>query len=94
MSGQTYYVYILTNWSNKVLYVGVTNNIRRRLYEHQQGIFEGFTKKYHVHKLVYVEQCGEVRDAIAREKQIKGWSREKKDQLVESVNPNWNEIVP
>ena len=94
MSGQTYYVYILTNWSNKVLYVGVTNNIRRRLYEHQQGIFEGFTKKYHVHKLVYVEQFGEVRDAIAREKQIKGWSREKKDQLVESVNPNWNEIVP
>ena len=94
MSGQTYYVYILTNWSNKVLYVGVTNNIRRRLYEHQQGIFEGFTKKYHVHKLVYVEQCGEVRDAIAREKQIKGWSREKKDQLGESVNPNWNEIVP
>ena len=87
-----YYVYILTNWNNKVMYVGVTNDIRRRLYEHQQGIIEGFTRKYRVHKLVYLESYGEVKDAIAREKQIKNWSRIKKNQLVETVNPNWKEI--
>ena len=88
-----YFVYILTNWNNKVMYVGVTNDLKRRVYEHQQGLLEGFTKKYNVHKLVYFELCGEVTDAISREKQIKRWTRAKKNALVESKNPNWEEIV-
>ena len=87
-----YYVYILTNKYNNVMYIGVTNNLQRRVYEHKNGIYEGFTKKYNVHKLVYCEQCHDVKDAIRREKQLKHWSREKKNALVRSVNPDWNEI--
>ena len=77
-----YYVYILTN----------TNNLQRRVYEHKTGVFEGFTKKYRVHKLVYYENCHDVNDAIRREKQLKAWSREKKNKLVESINPEWKEL--
>ena len=87
-----YYVYILTNENNTVLYIGVTNNIQRRVYEHKTGVYEGFTKKYRVHKLVYYENCHDVRDAIRREKQLKNWSREKKNKLVESINPEWKEL--
>ena len=87
-----YYVYILTNENNNVMYVGVTNNLQRRVYEHKTGVFEGFTKKYRVHKLVYFENCQDVRDAIRREKQLKKWSREKKNKLVESINPEWKEL--
>ena len=87
-----YYVYILTNDNNTVMYIGITNNIRRRVYEHKTGVFEGFTKKCRVHKLVYCESCHDVKDAIAREKQLKAWSRAKKNALVESVNPDWKEI--
>ena len=90
----TYYVYILTNFNHHVMYIGVTNNLRRRLYEHKNGLIDGFTKKYRVHKLVYFESCGEVLDAIAREKQLKGWTRKRKNALVESVNPLWKEIIP
>ena len=93
MSGQRYYVYILTNWNHKLLYVGITNNIQRRLYEHQQGLNEGFTKRYSIHKLVYVEECGDVLQAIAREKQIKGWTRQKKNELIETNNPFWRELI-
>ena len=88
-----YYVYILTNWNNKVMYVGVTNDLSRRVHEHRQGLLEGFTKKYNVHKLVYFESCGEAINAISREKQIKRWTREKKNALVESKNPNWEEVI-
>ncbi|MCR5296743.1 MAG: GIY-YIG nuclease family protein [Clostridiales bacterium] len=70
----------------------MTNNIARRVYEHKNGVVDGFTKRYQVHKLVYVESCSEVTDAIARERQLKKWSRVKKNQLVESVNPDWHEI--
>ncbi|MBR2108823.1 MAG: GIY-YIG nuclease family protein [Ruminococcus sp.] len=87
-----YYVYFLTNWNNKVLYIGVTNNLERRLSEHKQGIVEGFTKKYNVNKLVYYEWYGDIKMAIAREKEIKGWKRMKKNQLIESINPNWDDI--
>ena len=73
-----YYVYIMTNWNNDVLYIGVTNNITRRVFEHKEKRVEGFTKKYNVNKLVYVESCEDVRDAIAREKQLKGGSRKRK----------------
>lgn len=87
-----YYVYLLTNWNNQVLYVGVTNNLKRRLYEHQHQLVEGFTKKYNVHKLIYFETTTEVKSAIAREKQIKGWTREKKNALVNSSNPDWHDL--
>ena len=88
-----YYVYLLTNWNNKVLYTGVTNDLARRLYEHKNGLAEGFTKKYHVHKLVYFEATTDVRAAIAREKQIKGWTRKKKDARVQSGNPEWEDLA-
>ena len=84
-----YYVYILTNKTNAVMYIGVTNDLARRINEHKNETFEGFTKKYHLHKLVYFEEYSEVTDAIAREKQLKGWRREKKNRLVEAQNPNW-----
>ncbi|MBO1926340.1 GIY-YIG nuclease family protein [Thiomicrorhabdus sp. 6S2-11] len=87
-----YYVYILTTENNKVMYVGVTNNLQRRLFEHKNHLVEGFTKKYNVTKLVYFEETFDVKAAIAREKQFKGWRREKKNQLVESINPNWVEL--
>lgn len=87
-----YYVYLLTNWNNKVMYVGVTNNLERRLYEHKHKLLEGFTGKYNVNKLVYFECTTDVSAAITREKQIKKWRREKKDQLVIAVNPQWNDL--
>ena len=87
-----YYVYILTNRYNNVMYIGITNNIQRRVYEHKSGAVEGFTKKYSVHKLVYVESCHDVYEAIKREKQLKGWTRKRKNELVVSVNPEWKEI--
>ena len=87
-----YYVYILTNKTNKVMYIGVTNDITRRVYEHRNHLVEGFTSKYNVTKLVYVETAKDVRDAIQREKQLKGWIRAKKNALVESVNPQWKDL--
>ena len=88
-----YYVYLLTNWNNKVLYTGVTNDLQRRLYEHKNELVDGFTKKYRVHKLVYFETTNDVRVAIQREKQIKGWVRLKKNALVESMNPEWKDLA-
>lgn len=88
-----YYVYLLTNWNNRVLYVGMTNDLRRRLYEHKNELADGFTKKYHIHKLVYFEETSDVHSAIAREKQIKGWTRAKKNALVETKNPEWKDLT-
>ena len=87
-----YYVYLLTNWNNRVLYTGVTNDLQRRLYEHKQELADGFTKRYHVHKLVYYETTTDVRAAIEREKQIKSWSRAAKNALVATVNPDWKDL--
>ena len=87
-----YYVYILTNWNNKVMYVGVTNNLQRRIAEHKSKLIEGFTKKYNVNKLVYYEHTTDINSAIAREKEIKGWKRCKKDALVVSINPQWKDL--
>ncbi len=84
-----YYIYILTNKSNSVLYIGVTNNLSRRLYEHKNKLIDGFSKKYNTNKIVYFEESSSIDDAILREKQLKGWSRKKKIQLIESINPNW-----
>lgn len=86
-----YYVYILSNQTNTVLYIGVTNDLHRRLYEHKSGQINGFTQKYHIHKLVYFEEYTEVNYAIAREKQLKNWVRSKKNRLIETQNPNWND---
>ncbi len=87
-----YYVYILTNSSNKVMYIGITNNLERRVFEHKHELIDGFTKRYHVHRLVFYEQTSDVNAAIAREKQLKGWVREKKNRLVESQNPQWKDL--
>ena len=87
-----YYVYILTNKSDHVMYIGVTNNLERRVYEHKQELIEGFTKRYHVHKLVYFETTTDVRSAIEREKQLKGWRRARKNELVETLNPEWLDL--
>lgn len=89
---KTYYVYLLTNWNNKVMYVGVTSNLERRLYEHKNKLVEGFTEKYNVGKLVYFETTSDVLAAIEREKQIKKWRREKKNQLVVGMNPEWKDL--
>ena len=88
----SYYVYILTNKSDRVMYIGVTSNLERRLYEHKQELVDGFTKKYHVHKLVYYEQTSDIRSAIQREKELKGWLRAKKNALVETMNPTWRDL--
>ena len=87
-----YYVYMLTNWNNKVLYVGMTNNLKRRMYEHKNEIFDGFTKKYNVHKLVWYEWTEDVIGAISREKEIKKWRREKKNKLIEENNPMYKDL--
>ena len=87
-----YYVYILTNKTDSVMYIGVTNDLRRRIGEHKDGLIEGFTKRYHVYKLVYFEEYSNVTEAIAREKQIKSWSRSKKNQLAVSKNPWFEEL--
>jgi len=87
-----YYVYILTNKTNKVLYTGVTNNIIKRVYEHRMHVIDGFTKKYNVSKLVYVQEFSDVKDAIVAEKKIKGWLRQKKINLIESENPRWHNL--
>lgn len=87
-----YYVYMMTNWNNKVLYTGVTSNLERRIYEHKNKLVKGFTAKYNVHKLVYFEYTADITSAISREKQIKGWTRQKKNELVESLNPKWQDL--
>ena len=88
----SYYVYIMTNKYNTVLYTGVTNNLGRRVSEHRNHVISGVTSKYRVNKLVYAEYFNDVRYALEAEKQVKGWTREKKIQLIESVNPEWKDL--
>ena len=87
-----YYVYILTSWDDAVMYIGVTNNLERRIYEHKNKLVKGFTEKYNVTKLVYIEEAGDPASAIAREKQLKSWRREKKNALVAASNPEWKDL--
>ena len=87
-----YYVYMLSNWDDSVLYIGVTSNLQRRLYEHRNGLADGFTKKYNIHKLVYFEATTDAYSAISREKQLKNWSRQKKNALVITQNPEWKDL--
>jgi putative endonuclease len=89
---KAYYIYILTNQHNTVFYVGVTNNLIRRVYEHKNKLVKGFTSKYNINKLVYYEVFSDVRDAIYREKQIKSWSRKKKIEMIEKFNPEWKDL--
>lgn len=90
---KTYYVYILTSQKNGTLYIGVTNNLDRRIYEHKNNLIEGFTKKYKVHTLVYFEEAPSIESAIAREKQLKNWRRYWKLELINNTNPNWNDLA-
>jgi len=87
-----FYVYIVTNRS-KTLYTGVTGKFRERIFQHKTGVFKGFTSKYKIERLVYWERYKDVRRAIAREKQIKGWRRIKKIQLIVSMNPTWSDLA-
>ena len=87
-----YFVYILANWNDSVLYIGVTGNLPRRLYEHRNHLVDGFSRKYHTHKLVYFEQTNDVYSAISREKQLKKWRRSKKNELIAKVNPQWVDL--
>ena len=87
-----YYVYIMTN-GKRTLYVGVTNNLVRRVYEHKYKLVEGFTEKYNLIYLAYYDETTDIMSAIEREKQIKGWRRSKKIELVESVNPKWKDLA-
>ena len=89
---QQYYIYIITNEYNTVLYTGVTNDLIRRIYEHKEKLIAGFTKKYNVNKLVYYEIFTDINNAIAREKQIKAGSRQKKIDLVNSINSQWCDL--
>ena len=88
-----YYVYILSNSTNVAIYTGVTNNLKRRIYEHRNDLNQdSFCSKYRIHKLVYYEIVEDVKSAIMREKQIKGWKRMKKNNLIESMNPDWEDL--
>ena len=88
-----YYVYIISNKTRSTLYIGVTNDLLGRLYEHRFGDAKNFARKYSCVHLVYHEHFGDIRYAIAREKQIKGWRREKKDALIASLNPRWEDLA-
>jgi len=90
--GRQYYVYIMTNSRNTVLYTGVTNDLKRRVYEHKEKLVSGFTRKYSITKLVYYEVLEDIENAILREKQIKAGSRHKKVRLINSMNGEWNDL--
>ncbi len=87
-----YYVYILASKPRGTLYIGMTNDLVRRVYEHKEGLVEGFTKKYKVHALVYYQQCEDIESVIQREKQLKAWHREWKIKLIEETNPTWKDL--
>ena len=90
---KTYYVYMITNWKNEVLYTGVTNDLARRINEHRDKKIPGFASRYNVNKLVFFESITDINAAIAREKEIKGWVRRKKNALIETMNPDWNDLA-
>jgi putative endonuclease len=92
MIAKTYYIYILTNTYNRVLYIGVTSNLKRRIYEHKKQYKEGFTKRYNIDKLVYYEMFEHPLDAIKREKSLKNLLRKKKEGLINKMNPTWKDL--
>jgi len=92
MYERTAYIYIMASKSG-TLYIGVTNDIERRVFEHKDGLCKGFTKKYSCNKLVYFEEIGDICEAILKEKILKGWSRKKKENLIKSQNPRWDDLT-
>ena len=92
MLSKQYYVYMMANRNNKVIYTGVTDDLMKRVYEHKNKLIKGFTGRYNVNKLVYYEICADVYSSVSREKQIKAGSRQKKVKLIESVNPEWKDL--
>jgi putative endonuclease len=92
MQEKTYCVYILTNKNATTFYIGVTNDLPKRLFEHRNKLVHGFTSNYNLSRLVYYEATSDVMSAIEREKQLKHWSRDKKERLIERVNPHWNDL--
>jgi putative endonuclease len=89
-----YFIYIIANSLNTVLYVGITNNLKKRIFEHKEKLVEGFTKRYNESKLVYYELFEDPESAIIREKQLKGGSRKRKEELINSINPEWFDLYP
>ncbi|MCK4663129.1 MAG: GIY-YIG nuclease family protein [Bacteroidales bacterium] len=89
MKFHNYFVYIVTNKHKNVLYIGITNDLQRRVYEHENGLIPGFTKKYNCHHLLYYEHFKQIKQAIDREKEIKKWRREKKNILISEFNKDW-----
>jgi len=89
---KSYYVYIATNQNNKVLYIGVTSDLKKRIFEHKEKLVKGFTEKYNVKKLVYFEETNSIEEAISREKQLKKWNREWKVNLINKLNPKWKDL--
>jgi putative endonuclease len=90
--GNYYYIYILASKRNGTLYVGMTNDLKRRIFEHKNNLIKGFTEKYNVHNLVYYEETNDVNVAIEREKNLKNWKRKWKVELMEKENPNWDDL--
>ncbi|MDD5678402.1 MAG: GIY-YIG nuclease family protein [Kiritimatiellae bacterium] len=93
MSREAFYVYMMTNRAQTTLYIGVTNSLVRRVHQHRSGDVAGFTERYNLNCLVYYEQYNDPRDAIAREKQLKRWRREKKEALIGKMNPTWMDLA-
>lgn len=91
---KTYYIYILASSRNGTLYIGVTNDLVRRVYQHKTNLVKGFTSRYKIHQLVYYEHTPNIESALAREKELKKWRRQWKIQLIEEKNPNWMDLYP
>ncbi len=89
---KSYWVYILTNQNHTVLYIGVTSELEQRVYQHKNKLTKGFTEKYNVEKLIYFKETTDPMSAIEREKQLKGWTRKKKENLIKRMNPEWNDL--
>ena len=89
---KNYYVYILASRKEGVLYIGITSNLIKRIWEHRQGVVDGFTKKYNVYRLVYFEETNDAQEAIIREKHLKKWNRKWKIELIEKDNPEWRDL--
>lgn len=89
---KTFYIYILASKKNGVLYVGITSNLIQRIYQHRNSLIDGFTKKYHITKLVFFEETNDINEALTREKRLKKWNRAWKIELIEKTNPNWDDL--